>query len=60
MEEKRFLMPAQNRRNKKFMQSLQPLAYKTLERLAKERGLTIQELLRAIVIPEWLTWQKNN
>jgi len=53
-------MPTQNRRNKKFMQSLQPLAYKTLERLAKERGLTIQELLRAIVIPEWLTWQKNN
>ncbi len=42
------------------MQTLQPLAYKALERMAKERGLSIQELIRAIIIPEWLSWNKDN
>ncbi|MEK6919545.1 MAG: hypothetical protein AABX62_00715 [Thermoproteota archaeon] len=49
-----------NRRNRKFMQTLQPLAYKALERIARERGLSIQELIRAIIIPEWLSWNKDN
>ncbi len=49
-----------HKRNRKFMQTLQPLAYKTLERIAKERGLTVQELIRAIVIPEWLSWNKKD
>lgn len=47
------------KRNRKFMQTLQPLAYKTLERIAKERGVTVQELIRAIVIPEWLSWNRK-
>ncbi|HEY5620819.1 MAG TPA: hypothetical protein VIK88_04115 [Candidatus Bathyarchaeia archaeon] len=42
------------------MQTLQPLAYKALERIARERGLSIQELIRAIIIPEWLSWNKDN
>ncbi len=46
--------------NRKFMQTLQPLAYKTLERIAKERGVTVQELIRAIVIPEWLSWNRKD
>ena len=42
------------------MQTLQPLAYKALERIARERGLSIQELIRAIIIPEWLSWNKDH
>lgn len=54
-----FEMAPPNARNRKFMQTVQPLAYKILERLAKERGLTIQELIRAIIIPEWLGWNRK-
>ena len=54
-----FGMAPLNTRNRKFMQTVQPLAYKVLERLAKERGLTIQELIRAIIIPEWLSWERE-
>jgi len=38
----------------KFMQSLDLDVYARLELIAKERSISIQELMRAIVIPEWL------
>jgi hypothetical protein len=41
----------------KFMQSLNPGVYAELERMAKERDITIQELFRSIIIPEWLKFQ---
>jgi len=41
----------------KFMQSLNPGVYAELERLAKERDITIQELFRSIIIPEWIKFQ---
>lgn len=38
----------------KFMQSLSPETYARLEKIAKAKGINIQELIRAVIIPEWL------
>lgn len=43
----------------KFMQSLNPGVYAELERMAKDRDITIQELFRSIIIPEWLKFQSS-
>ncbi len=39
----------------KFMQTLDDLIYRDLEKLAKKRGITIQELIRAVIVPEWVS-----
>ncbi len=44
----------------KFMQSLNPGVYAELERMAKERGITVQELVRAVVVPEWIRIHDSN
>ena len=36
------------------MQSLGDAAYMKLRKIAYERDITVQELIRAIVIPDWL------
>jgi len=36
------------------MQSLGDFAYTKLRKIAAERDITVQELIRAIVIPDWL------
>jgi len=36
----------------KFMISLAPLVYEKLKNEADERGITVQDLLRAVIIPE--------
>jgi len=38
----------------KFMQTLDDSVYRKLKEIAKQRGITIQELIRAVIIPEWL------
>ena len=43
----------------KFMQSLNPGVYAELERMARDRDITIQELFRSIIIPEWLKFQAS-
>lgn len=40
--------------NTKFMQTLEKNVYIELSDLAKERGVTIQEFLRAVVVPDWM------
>ncbi len=35
------------------MQMVDPLVYVELEAIARERGISVQELIRAIIIPEW-------
>ena len=40
--------------NTKFMQTLDEKVYAQLEDLAQDRGVTIQEFLRAIVIPYYM------
>jgi len=42
------------RNNKKFMQTLETETYHTISKEASQRGATVQELLRAVIIPEWL------
>jgi hypothetical protein len=44
----------------KFMQSLSQETYTKLEQIAKEKGINIQELIRAVIIPEWLETKKEN
>src|SRR6267143_6550854 len=36
----------------KFMQTLDDIIYRELEKIAKRRGITIQELIRAVIVPE--------
>ena len=41
----------------KFMQTLDESVYQRLKMIAEQRGITIQELIRAVIIPEWLSVQ---
>ena len=43
------------RNNKKFMQTLETQTYHAIMKEASQRGATVQELLRAVIIPEWLS-----
>ena len=44
----------------KFMQTLDDFIYKELEKIAKKRGITIQELIRAVIVPEWINGHGSN
>lgn len=39
---------------KKFLQSIDDSIFKELQKRAKAKGITVQELIRAVVIPDWL------
>lgn len=41
-------------KSQKFMQTLDLDIYSKLKRIAEQRGATVQELVRAVIIPEWL------
>lgn len=43
----------------KFMQMLDSHAYRELRKEAEERGASIQELLRTVIIPDWLMENKK-
>jgi hypothetical protein len=43
----------------KFMQTLDQEVYSKLEEIAKQRGISVQELIRAVIIPEWLKGLKS-
>ena len=43
----------------KFMQMLDSPTYRLLQKEARERGASVQELLRAVIIPDWLTKNRN-
>jgi len=36
------------------MQSLDPQVYAELRKIAKDRGITMQELIRAVIVPDWM------
>ena len=38
----------------KFMQTLDNEIFNKLTEIAKARGINVQELIRAVIIPEWL------
>jgi hypothetical protein len=50
----KLVQSSEGRGTVKFMQVLEGRIVRRLEKLAKERGIGVQELLRAIVIPEWV------
>ncbi len=43
----------------KFMQTLNDSMYKELEKVAKQRGISVQELIRAVILPEWLSKEEH-
>jgi len=43
----------------KFIMSLGDVAYEVLQLEAARRYITIQELLRAVIIPEWVEQYSN-
>ena|SRR6266568_4349142 len=43
----------------KFMQSLDSHVYVELSRLAGEKGVSVQELIRALIIPDWISRQND-
>ena len=43
----------------KFMQSLSEETHKKLEEIARQKGINIQELIRAVIVPEWLEKAKK-
>jgi len=44
----------------KFMHSLDPQVYVELSRVAKEKGVSVQELIRALIIPDWIHTQDKS
>ena len=40
-------------RTRKFMQTLDNRLFLELEKIARGRGITVQQLLRAVIVPEW-------
>ncbi|HEY4657533.1 MAG TPA: hypothetical protein VIH34_03505, partial [Candidatus Bathyarchaeia archaeon] len=38
---------------RKFMQTLDSKLYSELEKVARKRGITVQQLLRAVIVPDW-------
>jgi len=44
----------------KFMQSLDPQVYSELKRVARDKGVSVQELIRALIIPDWIRTQDNS
>jgi hypothetical protein len=46
--------------NHKFMQTIGEEMFHELERISKEKGIRVQTLLRAVIIPEWVQEQRNS
>ena len=42
---------------KKFLQSIDDSIFEKLDRHAAKKGITVQELIRAVIVPNWL--EKN-
>ena len=40
--------------NVKFMQTVDRSIYTVMKIVAQSRGVTVQELLRAVIIPDWM------
>ena len=44
--------------NHKFMQTIGEEMFNELEKISKEKGIGVQTLLRAVIIPEWVNVHK--
>ena len=43
---------------KKFLQSLDDKFFDALEKESQQRGINLQELVRAVIVPEWVKINK--
>jgi hypothetical protein len=43
----------------RFIQTLGDAVHKELTKVARQRGLSVQQLIRAVIIPEWLKDNHN-
>ena len=39
---------------KKILQTIDDAVYGKLEKIARKKGITVQELIRAVIVPDWL------
>ncbi len=46
-------------KNRKFMQTLSTETFAALQAISRERGISLQELIRAQVIPDWLRLHRS-
>lgn len=46
-------------KTRKFMQTLDQRHYHELERIARKRGITVQQLIRAVIVPEYIAPEEN-
>ncbi|HEY4657544.1 MAG TPA: hypothetical protein VIH34_03565 [Candidatus Bathyarchaeia archaeon] len=44
---------------RKFMQTLNDQVHRELSTLAQQRGITVQGLIRAVIVPEWVNSREN-
>ena len=56
--QRRKLVRIESDSNHKFMQTIGEEMFNELERISKEKGIRVQTLLRAVIIPEWVQVQK--
>ncbi|HEX9240512.1 MAG TPA: hypothetical protein VF910_07675 [Candidatus Bathyarchaeia archaeon] len=45
------------RKGVKFIQQFETKMLRTIEKEAKKRSINMQQMIRAVIIPEWLTHQ---
>ena len=44
---------------RKFMQTLDDQVYRNLVKFAEQRGVTVQGLIRAVIVPDWMISQDH-
>ena len=49
-----------SKKSTKFFMTMDTSIYKKIKRLSSKRGITTQEFIRAIIIPEWIESTKQN
>lgn len=52
-------MEIKTQKMKKFLQTVDDNIFLRLEKEAKKKGITVQELVRAVIIAEWLEAKKS-
>ncbi|NNL58828.1 MAG: hypothetical protein HKP31_05135 [Nitrosopumilus sp.] len=47
------------KKTSKFFMTVDNSVYKKIKKLASKRGISTQEFIRAVIIPEWFDKEKN-
>ena len=46
--------------SKSFFMTIDNTVYSKIYKLANKRGLTVQQYIRAVILPEWINFQKKS